>query len=178
MTPLRTLQPDGPHHDQQRRDGEKCRKQLDLHASRHARDQADERVHAFALLFFQKAQEITPKFLRVEAHSEILHAQDAARIDDRGEKRVVHVAVRGLRRKHAVAARHVPDGRRGAGEEAPAGEIGAERLRILLEHFGRVALRVDGDGNERDLGAEVSSRADPERTTSSASERDRWRCTR
>src|SRR5712691_2360455 len=110
---------------------------------------------SFASLFFYKAQEIMPKFLGVEAHPKILHAEDAARIDDRGEKRVVHVAVRALGREHAVPPRYFPDGRGSAGEEAPPREVSPERKCILLQHLRGVALGVDGDGNESDPGAEV-----------------------
>ena len=56
-----------------------------------------------------------------------------------------------------VAAREVGNDRRGAGEEAPAGLISAVHLRVQLEHFRRVVLRIDRDGSEYDLGAEITS---------------------
>ena len=82
IDPAQKLEPDGPHHDQQHRNCEKCRQQLDLYASRYPRNQADERIHHSASLFFQEAQEIMAEFVRIEAHSEILDPQDAAPIDD------------------------------------------------------------------------------------------------
>ena len=51
-------------------------------------------------------------FLRVEAHSEILHTEDTVRINDRGEERVVNVAIRVLGGENTVAARHLPNSRR------------------------------------------------------------------
>ena len=156
IDPAQNVEPDGPHHDQKRHDCEECRQQLDLHASRHPRDQADERVH--------------------HSHCYSLRRLRRSRRNSSGSKRTPRYCTRrmpcgstidvrnvcstspfcGLRRIYAVAARYVLDRRRGAGQEAPAGEIGAERLRVLLEHLGRVALRVDGDGNESDLGAEIT----------------------
>ena len=94
------LEADRPDHDQQCRDGEERREQLGLHASRHPRDQRI--AHSvFVSSLVHEAQQIAPEFLRVEAHPEILYAQRALRIDNRGEKAVVHTAVFGLVREHA-----------------------------------------------------------------------------
>ena len=41
-----------------------------------------------------------------------------------------------------------------AGKKSPAVQIGAEVLRVFLQHLGRIALRVDGDRNEGDLRSE------------------------
>src|SRR5262245_52918596 len=79
-----------------------------------------------AFLLFCQAQQVSPEFFGVEAHTEILHPEDAACIDDRSEKRVVDVAVLGLRREHAVPASHVANDVRGTGNEKPAGRIGTE----------------------------------------------------
>src|SRR5262249_36357796 len=119
-------------------------------------------------LLFNEAQEVRAEFLEIEGHAEILHAQDAALIDDRGEKSVVDAAVCRLAREHAVAARHLVNSVRRSGEEGPAGKIGAECLRILLEHLRRVAFGIDGDRDEVDLLAKGRHRADPARRTSSA----------
>src|SRR5450631_3079775 len=110
----------------------------------------------FALSLSQEAREIAPKLLRVEANSEILDAEDAAAIDDRSEERVVDVAIRILRGEDAIAAREVLNDRRGTGEEAPAGNVRPVHLRVQLEHFRRVVLRVDRDGSEHDLAAEIT----------------------
>ena len=80
------------------------------------------------------------ELVRVEAHSGVLDPQDSVWIDDGCKKRMVHIAVRGLRRKHTIATRDVPNGVRGSGKESPACEIGAECLRVLFEHLGRVTL--------------------------------------
>ena len=90
------LESDGPHHDEQHRNCEKCRKQFDLYASRDPRNHVRPAHPSSASWLLQEAQEITAELVRVEAHSEILDPQDSARIDDGCKKRVVHVAVRGL----------------------------------------------------------------------------------
>src|SRR5712671_2825099 len=105
---------------------------------------------------FREAQEVASKLLGVEAHAEILYAENAAPIDDRCKKRVVHVAIRSRRGEYAVAACHFADRLPRAGKKRPAAEIGAERLRIFLQHHRRIALGVDRNGDEGDLGAEVA----------------------
>ena len=70
--------------------------QLGLHARRNPRDQADQRVPDSYIGLVHEAKEITPELLRVEAHSEVLYAQSALPVDNRGEERVIHVAVFGL----------------------------------------------------------------------------------
>src|SRR6516165_5931584 len=109
---------------------------------------------SFPSWLLQQAQQVAAELIRVEARSEILDAQDSASINNGREERVIHISIRRLRGKHAVAARHVPNGIPGPCEKRPAREIGSERLRILLEDFRRVPLRIDGNGNECDLGAE------------------------
>ena len=81
-----------------------------------------------------------PKLLRIETNAEILHAQDAAPIDDRRKESVVHVAIPGLRRIYPISARHIPNSRRSAGEKAPAREIdlsGNEIARALISMMAR-----------------------------------------
>ena len=96
-------EPDGPQHDQETHDRQKCDQELGLHARRNARDQPTSR---FLMLFglVQEAKEITPELLRVEAHSKVLHAQNTTRVDERGEERVVDVAARRFRHEDAIAA--------------------------------------------------------------------------
>src|SRR5712675_3202519 len=69
---------------------------------------------------------------------------------------MVNVTVRGLCREHAITARQLANGLRGAGEKGPAAEIGAESPGIFLEHLRGVALRIDRNGDEGDLSAEVT----------------------
>src|SRR5713226_8939057 len=95
-----------------------------------------------ALSLFHEAQEVASKLLGVETRSEILHAENAAPIDDRCEKRVVYVAIRSRHGEYAVAACHFADRLRRAGEKGPAAEIGTEPLRIFLQHGRRIALRI------------------------------------
>src|SRR5204862_815717 len=52
---------------------------------------------------------------------------------------------------------YVPNRGRRSSQEEPTGEIGAERLAILLEHFRSIALGIDGDGNEGDLLSEIGT---------------------
>ena len=79
---------------------------------------------------------------------------------------MVHVAVRGLRYVDPVAARHVPDGVRIAGEELPASEIGAKRLRV---HFSTSGVSRSGSTvmETNAIFVPKSVPADPARTTSS-----------
>src|SRR6516165_7612816 len=92
----------------------------------------------FESLLFNEAQQVAAEFFRIEAHAEILHAQDAALIDDRGEEGVIDAAVCGLGCEYAVAARHVADGAGRPREECPAGKIGAKALGISFGPFGGV----------------------------------------
>src|SRR6266487_593933 len=110
---------------------------------------------SLASWLLQQTQEISAKLVRVEAHAEILDAQDSASINNGSKKRVVHVTIGRFRGKYAVLARHVPNGHRVTGKEAPASEISGERLCVLLQYRGRVALWVDGDGNEYDFHTEI-----------------------
>ena len=123
----------------------------------HPRYQVDERAQQSHYRSFADSKEITPELLGVEAHSEILHPEDSARVDDRRQKRMVDVAVLGLRGEHAVPAGHVTNDVRRTGDEKPAGRISSERLRIFLEHFWRVALGIDGNGDEEDLLSKVAA---------------------
>src|SRR5882762_3597501 len=70
---------------------------------------------------------------------------------------MVNVTVRGLCREHAITARQLANGLRGAGEKGPAAEIGAERPGIFLKHLRGVALRIDRNGDEGDLSAVVAT---------------------
>jgi hypothetical protein len=112
-------------------------------------------VRSLASWLLQQAQEVTAELIRVEANSKILDSQDSASINNGRKKRVVHITICGFQRKYAIAARHVVNDVRGAGKKKPAREVGAERPRIFLKHFGGVPLGVDRNGNESDLGAEV-----------------------
>src|SRR4249919_3270302 len=110
---------------------------------------------SFPSWLLQQAQKVTTELIEVEARSDILDAQDSASINNGREERVIHISIRRFQRKYAVAARHVPNSIRGPSEKRPAREISTKRLRILLEHFRRVPLGIDGNGNECDLGTEV-----------------------
>src|SRR5215471_5118358 len=78
-------------------------------ASPDPRNQVNEGGSRLHLWLFQKGQEIVLKLLGIEAHSNVLHTQDTASIDDRGQKGVVDVAARCFRRKHAISAGHLPN---------------------------------------------------------------------
>src|ERR1700730_5512697 len=112
-------------------------------------------LSSFPSWLLQQAQEVTAELIRVEACSEILDAQNSASINNGREERVIHISIPRFRRKYAVAARHVLNSIRRPSEKKPARKIGTERLRVLLEHFRRVPLGIDGNGNECDLGTEV-----------------------
>src|SRR5438132_403214 len=102
-----------------------------------------------------EAHQIAPEFLGIEARAEILHAYLPLGIDERGELRVLDRAVLLLRKEYPITARHVTDRLERAGQECPAVELGAPELGVILQHLRRVALRVEGDRNKGDLGAEL-----------------------
>ena len=77
-----------------------------------------------------------------------MHAKHTITVNDRREKRMVHVALGALRSEHAIPVRNVLNGRKCTGEECPTFEIGAECVGILLQRFGRVAVRIDSDRND------------------------------
>src|SRR4029077_15338111 len=110
-----------------------------------------------ALLLFYKVQEVTPKFIGIKTDSEILHPKHTVTVNDRREKRVVHIAISGLRSEHAITMRDIPNNRGCTGEECPTFEIGAERVGILLQHFRRVTVWIDSDRNKSDSFTEVLS---------------------
>src|SRR5262245_44978062 len=109
------------------------------------------------LIFVKEANEITPELLRIEAHPQILNPQPAPPVDDRGQGRMVDAAVGGLCHEHAVAACHVADLARRAGQKGPAGKLDGEHLRILLQYLRGIAFWVDSDGDEGDLRPEIRS---------------------
>src|SRR5204863_30243 len=45
---------------------------------------------------------------------------------------------------------------RRSGQKAPAAEVSAVHLRVQLEHFRGIVLRIDRDGSECDLAAEIT----------------------
>ena len=57
------------------------------------------------MIRIEQAQQIAPKLLGTKSHTEILHPQNAALIDDRCEEGMVHVTVWRLCREHAGAVR-------------------------------------------------------------------------
>src|SRR5262245_62080025 len=60
-----------------------------------------------------------------------------------------------LQEEYPIAAGHVTDRLGRPGKKRPPLWLGAPELRIVLQHLGRVALRVEGNGNKGDLGAEL-----------------------
>ena len=149
------LQADRAQEDEQRHHGEERDQELGLHPRRHARDEADGKVAQAHQGSFSRLQEVVPELLRIEAVAEILDAHGALPVDQRGQQRVVDLAVRRPRHGHAVPLAPLRALPPVAGEEAPAREIGVERSRILLQHLGRVVLGIDRDRDEGDLAAEV-----------------------
>ena len=64
-------------------------------------------------------------------------------------------AVRYFREEYSITAGHVTDRLGRAGQETPPVELGAPELSIVLQHLRCVALGVEGDRNEGDLGTEL-----------------------
>src|SRR3712207_9185713 len=78
------------------------------------------RASRILLGWVEKPEKVTPELLRIEAEPNILHAQNACRIDQRGEKAVLDVSCCFLFHENSVCSPEVPDGRGITGQECPA----------------------------------------------------------
>src|SRR5271165_6909281 len=57
--------------------------------------------------------------------------------------------------EYPIAVRHVTDRLRRSGQESPSFGLRSKELSVLLQHLGRIVLRIEGDRHEDDLGAEI-----------------------
>src|SRR6266851_8192233 len=96
-----------------------------------------------------------PKLVWIETRAEILHAHPPVGVDERGELRMIDRAVLLFREEYPITARHVTDRLGRACQEAPPVGPGTPELGVVLQHLRRVALRVEGDRDKRDLDAKV-----------------------
>ena len=105
------LQADRAQEDEQRHHRQERDQELGLHARRHPRHDADEQVPDAHQGSFSRARRSRRNSSGSKRDAEILHAQHAPPVDQRGEERVVDPAARRVADHDPVAARHVAHGR-------------------------------------------------------------------